>query len=330
MNNNHERLCRCGNLISDESYQHFEAVIPMYRSIQLIPDLFTYLDELSLKIVGKIQATFVVDGNVDETTSFLLQNMRENQSWNWKVIQLSRNFGVGPALISAFESSTSCITVAFGADLQEPQELFVEFQEILMNPEINLVLGVRRTREDPFWAKVFSKTYWNLYSRFISPETPKGGFDVCGLTETSKKSLVSMHEKNTNITAQIDWLGFKREYIQFDRKPRSFGKSTWSFGRKVRLFFDSFYGFTDLPIRIMQLVSGIGTTMFTVLGLATFLSWSLGLIQVPGYTTIIFLQLFTATLVIFCISILAGYVTRTFDNTKNRPTYVIERVINSI
>ena len=329
MSSLNRQLCRCGSEVTSADKHHFEAVIPMYKSAEHIPDLFAYLDELSEKIAGRLHATFVIDGNIDGTTNALLEKLRESHQWSWKIIQLSRNFGVGPALIAAFENSTSCMTVAFGADLQEPQELFVEFQELLLNPELNLVLGVRRTRDDPILSKAFSKLYWKLYSRFISPETPKGGFDVCGLTENAKKSLVSMHEKNTNITAQIDWLGFNRKYIEFDRKPRSFGKSTWSFGRKVRLFFDSFYGFTDLPIKIMQLISGIGTVFYTLLGAVTIISWTLGLIDVPGYTTIIFLQLFTANMVIFCISILAGYVTRTFDNTKNRPTYVVERIVRS-
>jgi hypothetical protein len=299
----------------------------MYKSVDHVPELVGYLDDLSERVVGKLLVTFVVDGNVDGTTEALTEYMKFDRTWESKIIQFSRNFGVGPALIAAFENSKSCSSVAFGADLQEPLELFVEFQELLTNPKLNLALGVRRSRNDPAISKMFSKIYWHLYSRFISPNTPKGGFDVCGLSENAKKALVNMHEKNTNITAQIDWLGFSRKYVEFDRKPRSFGKSTWSFGKKLRLFFDSFYGFTDLPIRIMQLTSGLGIILFSTLGLLTGVSWALGLIQVPGYTTIIFLQLFTANLVILCISILAGYVTRTFDNTKNRPRYIVERII---
>jgi hypothetical protein len=299
----------------------------MFKSVDHVPGLVDYLNNLSEMIAGKLFVTFVVDGNVDGTTEVLMRHVRNDRKWDSKIIQFSRNFGVGPALIAAFEQSNSCVSIAFGADLQEPLELFLEFQNLLKNPELNLALGVRRSRNDPAISKMFSKIYWKLYSRFISPNTPKGGFDVCGISKSAKRALVSMHEKNTNITAQIDWLGFSRQYIEFDRKPRNFGRSTWSFGRKMRLFFDSFYGFTDLPIRIMQLTSGLGVLLFSVLGLLTGISWALDLIQIPGYTTIIFLQLFTANLIILCISILAGYVTRTFDNTKNRPRYVIERII---
>ena len=327
MPNNLSSACRCGKSLHDSSAVHFEAIVPMYKSVDHVPDLVDYLDNLSEKIVGRLFVTFVVDGNVDSTTEALANYTKGDRTWDSKIIQFSRNFGVGPALIAAFENSNSCASVAFGADLQEPLDLLLEFQKLLTNPDLNLVLGVRRSRNDPTVSKLFSKIYWRLYSRFISPNTPKGGFDVCGLSENAKSVLARMHEKNTNITAQIDWLGFSRQYIEFDRKPRSIGKSTWSFGKKLRLFFDSFYGFTDLPIRIMQITSGLGIIFFSLLGLLTGVSWALDLIQIPGYTTIIFLQLFTANLVILCISILAGYVTRTFDNTKNRPRYVVERII---
>lgn len=320
--------CRCGQPFSDLSKVHFEAIVPMYKSLNHVTMLADYLDKLSNRIIGKLFVTFVVDGNVDGTTEALSGLTKIDRTWNCKIIQLSRNFGVGPALIAAFENSNSCVSVAFGADLQEPLELLLEFQRLLSNPDLNLVLGVRKSRNDPAVSKMFSKIYWRMYSRFISPTTPKGGFDVCGLSQKAKATLASMHEKNTNITAQIDWLGFSRKYIEFDRKSRTFGKSTWSFGKKLRLFFDSFYGFTDLPIRLMQFTSGLGLIFFSMLGFLTGVSWALNLIQIPGYTTIIFLQLFTANLVILCISILAGYVTRTFDNTKNRPIYIVEKIID--
>jgi len=301
----------------------------MFKSGNHVPELLEYLNDLASGIHGKLSATFVIDGNIDYTTESLLEYLNEKKLWEWKIIQLSRNFGVGPALMAAFENSSSCISVAFGADLQEPKELFIDFQNEMTNSEIHVTLGVRRTRNDPISTKIFSNVYWALYKRFISPGTPKGGFDVCALSMNAKKSIIQMKEKNTNITAQIDWLGFKRKFIEFDRRKRSQGKSSWSMGRKVRLFFDSFYGFTDLPIRVMQFSSAAATALLTFLGLVTGISWKLGKIHVPGYSTIIFVQLFTANLIIFCISIIAGYVTRTFDNSKMRPTYLIEKILIS-
>ena len=328
MHNSH--ICRCGKKFESTEYRHFEAVIPMYKSAELIPDLLEYLDKLAGIIEGRMLATVVVDGNSDKTFEILTSAIGEkNTNWDWKIIQLSRNFGVGPALMAGLGQSKSCVCVAFGSDLQEPINLFKEFQMLLQNPNLNVVLGTRRTRKDPMITKLFSQTYWFLYRKFISPETPKGGFDVCALSEAARRELIKLSEKNSNITAQLDWIGFSRKYVEFDRLPRNHGKSTWSFGRKLKLFLDSFYTFTDLPIRIMQFLSLSSLSVLTALGIIILTSWSLGLINVPGYTSIVFIQLFTANIIIFCIAILAGYVTRTFDNTKKRQIYIIERQTES-
>lgn len=325
-----KNICRCGKTFESTEDRHFEAIIPMYKSVDLIPDLLEYLDKLARIIEGRMLATIIVDGNRDKTFEILTSSIGErNINWDWKVIQLSRNFGVGPALMAGLGDSKSCVCVAFGSDLQEPINLFKEFQEHLQNPNLNIILGIRRTRQDPIITKLFSQIYWFFYRKFISPETPKGGFDVCALSESARRELIKLSEKNSNITAQLDWIGFSRKYVEFDRLPRNHGKSTWSFGRKLKLFLDSFYTFTDLPIRIMQFLSLSSLFVLTLLGVIILTSWTLGLINVPGYTSIVFIQLFTANITIFCIAILAGYVTRTFDNTKKRPIYIIERRMES-
>jgi glycosyltransferase involved in cell wall biosynthesis len=320
--------CRCGFNWSAEEKMHFEAVIPMYKSKDEIEPLFKYLDQLSRILPCKLNVAFVLDGDVDGSEEVIQKNSRA-YSFHWRVVTLSRNFGVGPALMAGFETSNACIVAAFGADQQEPKELFEEFVQILSNPNIHIALGVRRTRQDDRLTQFFAKTYWYLYKKLISPELPAGGFDVCAFSSESRAALTSLKEKNTNITAQIDWIGFKRTYVYFDRQRRNQGKSKWKFSRKVKLFFDSFYGFTDLPIRIMQIFSALSVMVLTLLALISFIAWTLDLIHIPGYMTIIFLQIFTSNILILAISITAGYVTRSFDNSKNRPTYLIEKKSNS-
>jgi glycosyltransferase involved in cell wall biosynthesis len=321
--------CRCGLDWDAEENLHFEAVIPMYKSKDEIASLFEYLNQLSKTLPCKLNIAFVLDGDVDGSEEEIRKNS-DNNFFQWRIVKLSRNFGVGPALMAGFDTSNACIVAAFGADQQEPKELFEEFVQILGNPNVHIALGVRRTRQDDYLTQFFAKIYWFLYKKLISPELPRGGFDVCAFSAESRAVLTSLKEKNTNITAQIDWIGFERIYVYFDRQRRSQGKSKWKFSRKVKLFFDSFYGFTDLPIRIMQIFSALSVMALTALALISFIAWTLGLINIPGYLTIIFLQIFTANFLILAISITAGYVTRSFDNSKNRPTYIIEKKSNSI
>jgi hypothetical protein len=320
--------CRCGADWIDQSVNHYELVVPMYKARELISELLVYIEELRKKLPCAISVTFVLDGDIDDTRSILLESL-QYVAFKWKILKLSRNFGVGPALIAAFERSNACIVTAFGADLQEPDAVFVQFLEVLSDPEKHIALGVRKSREDPFFAQKASQIYWFLFTRFISPDLPSGGFDVCALSREARISLCSMEEKNTNITAQIDWLGFSREYVYFDRQSRKIGKSSWKISRKIKLFMDSFYGFTDLPIVFLLLVSSLGILITSVFGLLILISWFLGRISVPGYASVILLQIFSTNLILFVISVVSGYSTRAFENSKARPRFIVEAIIES-
>jgi glycosyltransferase involved in cell wall biosynthesis len=320
--------CRCGLEWNDHQKIHFEAVIPLYKSKEEVVGLLQYLKSMGEILPCKLRVIFVLDGDVDGSESELKNNLSDKY-FEWKIITLSRNFGVGPALMAGFDNADACIVAAFGADQQEPKELFSEFAEVLSNPDIHVALGVRKSRKDDFITRFFAKVYWYLYRKLISPDLPAGGYDVCAFSSESRKSLSLLKEKNTNITAQIDWIGFKRTYVYFDRLQRIQGKSKWKLSRKVKLFFDSFYGFTDLPIRIMQIFSAFSVICLTLLAIVSFIAWTLGLVNIPGYLTIIFLQIFSTNILLLAVSITAGYITRSFDNSKNRPVYLIQNKIDS-
>ena len=328
LDNNFPGKCRCGRDWRDSSVNHYELVVPMYKARDLIPALLVYVEQLRKKLPCAISVTFVLDGDVDETRANLLESLQDIE-FKWKILKLSRNFGVGPALISAFESSNACVVTAFGADLQEPDDVFVQFLEVLSDPQKHIALGVRKSREDPFFARKASQIYWYLFTKFISPDLPSGGFDVCALSREARESLCSMEEKNTNITAQIDWLGFSREYVYFDRVSRKIGKSSWKLSRKIKLFMDSFYGFTELPIIFLLLISGTGMLLSSVFGLLILISWILGRISVPGYASVILLQVFSTNLILFVISLVSGYSTRAFENSKARPRFIVEDIVES-
>ena len=320
--------CRCNESWTDVSKSHYELVVPLYKARDLIPELLKYIINLQSKLPCEASIIFVIDGDVDETKRSLLSQLN-SVNFKWKVIRLSRNFGVGPALMAAFENSNACVVAAFGADLQEPDSVFVEFLKILSDPEKHIALGARKSRKDPFFVKKASEFYWLLFTKLISPDLPKGGFDVCALSNQAIKSLCAMDEKNTNITAQIDWLGYSREFVFFDRLSRETGKSSWKISRKIKLFMDSFYGFTEIPITFLLVFSGIGIILSSGFVLLVLISLLLGKVTLPGYASIIVLQVFSTNLILFTIGLASGYSTRAFENSKARPKFIIQSIDKS-
>jgi len=299
-------------------------IVPLYKSSKHIPDLFERINQLGNELGVQSALIAVLDGPDFETEN-AIKMYKELVSFPVKTVVLSRNFGVGPALLAGLSESEACISMCFGSDLQEPKSLFLEFFSLIGDDKADIALGNRRSREDPLMSRAGAAFYWAIYRRFIDSNIPKGGFDVFALSKHAKTALVDLGELNTSITSQIGWIGFRKSYIPFDRESRKIGKSSWTLRRKIKLFSDSIYGFTFLPITVITTIGFLLTGSFLVISIATLVAALLGLVKVAGYTTLVLLIGLGNSAMIFCIGLLGGYVSRTFDNSKQRPNYIIQR-----
>jgi glycosyltransferase involved in cell wall biosynthesis len=268
----------------------------------------------------------VIDGS-PENERFILPDLLESLPFPAQIVRLSRNFGVGPALHAALTHCGGCAVVVFGSDLQEPYELFVDFAHRIIVEGTDVVLGQRASRDDPFSMRFFATFYWWVNRKFLANDTPKGGFDVFGLSQRAREVLVSLPELNTNITSQLQWIGFDRVYVPFHRRARQSGKSTWSMKRKIKLFADSIYGFTGAPIALITFLGIVSVAIFGTLSLLTLTGSIMNVIEVPGYATLVLVSATGHSATILTCGIIGGYVYRTFENSKSRPRYVIAEVI---
>jgi glycosyltransferase involved in cell wall biosynthesis len=299
-------------------------IVPLYKSSKHIPDLFERINQLGNELGVQSSLIAVLDGPDFETEN-AIKMYKALVSFPVKTVVLSRNFGVGPALLAGLSESEACISMCFGSDLQEPKSLFLEFFSLIGDDKADIALGNRRSREDPLMSRAGAAFYWAIYRRFIDSNIPKGGFDVFALSKHAKTALVDLGELNTSITSQIGWIGFRKSYVPFDRESRKIGKSSWTLRRKIKLFSDSIYGFTFLPITVITTIGFLLTGAFLVISIATLVAALLGLVKVAGYTTLVLLIGLGNSAMIFCIGLLGGYVSRTFDNSKQRPNYIIQR-----
>ena len=140
---------------------------------------------------------------------------------------------------------------------------------MLEGGDIDIVIGQRRGREDPWLTSVFSRIYWSLYRRFINSEIPDGGVDIFACNEKVLKTLVSLREQNTYILILLFWVGFRRAFVPYERQKRQKGKSAWTMRKKFRLFLDSIFSFSDLPILLITFIGSGGILLSLVLGLWT-------------------------------------------------------------
>ena len=228
--------------------ENLAILIPLYKSEKNIESLIDRIHELQELFPLEIFVKFIVDGLTNDEIFLFSELKSKHVRFEYEILILSRNFGVGPALLAGLDNLSEKFIMAMSADLQEPTSLFVEMLKEMQTGEIDLCLGVRNSRKDPFIHKIGANLFWKINRLVLGKEIPSGGFDVFMINQNVKNSMTDFKELNTNFSSQMYWIGFRRKFVYFEREIRLIGKSGWTLRRKVKLFFDSIFSFTEIPI----------------------------------------------------------------------------------
>src|SRR5215210_122503 len=301
-------------------------VIPVYNNAENLPRLFEELGAFAERLGDELEVVFVVDGATDGSLKFLQERLA---TWHVtaQLLELSRNFGSFAAIAAGLEASRGEHLAVIAADLQEPPDLVLEFHRVLKSGAADVVLGMRTGRADPFLSRWLSEFFWRVYRRFVVRDMPRGGVDVFGCTREVRDRLLQLHESNTNLIALLFWLGFRRQFISYQRRPRLEGRTGWTLGRKLRYAIDSIFSFTDLPIRALLLLGAVGTLFAITAAAVVFVMWALGRIPVLGYTPLMLVITFFGGLTALGLGIVGQYLWLTLQNSRRRPNFIVKSAV---
>jgi glycosyltransferase involved in cell wall biosynthesis len=300
----------------------YSLVVPVYCNEASIADLIAAVGRLDRVLDHSLEAVFVVDGSPDRSFERLDAALPAG-GFNARLIALTRNFGSFSAVREGLAAASGDYMAVMAADLQEPEELIIEFFRTLASEPVDVALGVRAGRDDPLLARIASSTFWWSYRRFVQPEIPPGGVDVFACNRAFRDHLLRLHESNTSLVGQVLWLGFRRKLVPYRRLPRRHGRSAWSFSRKLKYLLDSLFAFSDLPVRALTWVGVAGLAISVVLALVVIVAKLTGAISVPGYAATVLTVIFFAALNSFGLGIIGSYTWRAYENTKGRPQAIV-------
>ena len=301
----------------------YSLIVPVYRNAGSLAALMEVVAAFPARLDGPFEAVFVVDGSPDASLA-TLQRLLPSAAFPATVLSLSRNFGSFAAIRAGMRAARGPYLAIMAADLQEPPQLALEIFQRLRDGHSDVVVGTRLARADPWPSRLAASVFWRVYRRFIQPEMPSGGVDVFGCNDAVRQVLLRIEERNTSLVGLLLWVGFRRSEVAYERRPRQGGGSSgWTLGRRLRYMQDSLFAFSDLPIRLLAWVGGVGTVLAALLGLMIIIARLIGDIAVPGYAATALLVLFFGALNLTSIGIVGAYIWRAFENTKGRPGAIV-------
>ncbi len=297
-------------------------VIPVYYNEE---NLFPLYADIKKKVIDVIdydyEIVMVNDGSKDN--SFEVMKKLAMQDEHIRNISLSRNFGSHAAILCGLAHCTGDCAVVKAADLQEPTELILQMVESWKKGN-NVVLAARAGRQEAKSQTFFSNMYYWIVRKTALPNMPKEGFDVYLIDRKVIEVLNRLDEKNSALTGQILWSGFKTDTVYYERLAREIGKSRWTLRKKIKLVMDTLFSFSTLPITLVSTIGVISFIGSLVWAFVVLLCKLMGKIVVSGWTTLFIFNLFSFGVIMLTLGILGGYLWRTFDASRNRPPYIVE------
>ena len=307
----------------------FSIVVPVYHNASSLKDLLSELQAVAAQNADDdFEFIFVDDGSADDSFAVLTKLAAAEQ--RMQVVKLSRNFGSNPAMLAGMSLAQGDAVAAIAADLQDPPALLHEMIA-MWRQDHKVVIAARRQREDPFPTWLLSDLFYRLFRRYAIKTMPKRGYDFFLIDRKVCSLINEIQENNTYLMGLILWLGFSPYLLHYDRKARQkqYGQSMWSLKRKLKYFVDSFVAFSYFPIR---LASALGV-LFSILGLL-YAAWviyarlALG-IQAEGWASLMIVVLLAAGVQMLILGIIGEYMWRSLDETRRRPRFIIEKIIQN-
>ena len=301
-------------------------VIPVYYNSDTLELLYDDLKEKVLGKIGDYEIVFVDDGSGDNSWEII--NKIAAKDKNVVATKLSRNFGEHAALLAGLSVCTGDCAVTKQADLQADSTLILDMYESWKRGN-KVVLAIRGSRDENAVKKFFAGCYYWLVRKTINKDMPQGGCDCYLVDRQVIKVLEMMDEKNSSLTLQVMWVGFKTEKIYFHRKDREVGKSRWTLGKKVKLVVDSMMSFSYFPIRCMATVGFIFALMSLIGIILTIKEKFTTGTPILGYASLMSVVLFGFGLIFIMLSMLGEYIWRALEESRKRPPFIIDEVHRS-
>jgi glycosyltransferase involved in cell wall biosynthesis len=299
--------------------------IPVYNESAVLPELIERLRYVLDRLRDvDVQVVFVDDGSTDDTPDQLEAIVFSDP--RFEAILLSRNFGHQAALTAALDHVTGEATVVMDADLQDDPahipDMIAKYEE-----GHDVVYAVRRHRQESVALRL---AYWGFYrlmtklSRVAIP-TDAGDF---GLMSRRVVEAVRMSpERQRYLRGLRAWVGFKQCGLNVERPARAAGRSKYSKLKLLQLAMDGIFAFSLVPLRLATLFGGLAVVVATVWALVVVFA-KLALDRSPqGFSSVIITIVFLSGTNLFFLGVIGEYVGRTYEESKGRPQYLVDRVI---
>lgn len=297
-------------------------ILPSYNEEKMIAKATARMAEILQPEKIDYELLFIDDGSRDGTWAQI--NEAAEKDSHVVGVHFSRNFGKEAAMFAGLEQARGDCCVVIDCDLQHPPEKIVEMYR-LWEQGYEVVEGIKEDRgEESGLHKFAANSFYGLISKATGMDMSSSS-DFKLLDRKVVDTLNSLPERNVFFRALSFWVGYKKTSVSYCVQERTEGVSKWSTKSLIKYALTNISSFSSAPLHIVTVLGFIMLAVAFVLGIIALVQKISG-VALGGFTTVILLLLFTASVIMISLGIIGYYIARIYDEIKGRPRYIISRI----
>ena len=300
----------------------YSVVIPVFNEESCVEIVLKDILQ-SIEPLGKDYEIICVDDCSTDSSWEIISSFSQKHP-QIKGIRFSRNFGHQLAVHAGIKQSTGKYVAVLDADGQDPPEILPDMFKKCENG-YDVVYAIRTQRKEAYLKKAAYKLFYIIYKKIVPFYVPVDSGDFAVFTQKIAKFIGSLDEKKPFIRGLRNYYGGKQIGYEYERKKRISGKTKYSLFKLILLALNGATTFSKIPLRLIS-IFGITISLASFLsGLYLLLRKLTVGIDLLGWTSTTILIIFFGGLNMLVLGIIGEYIGDIFDETKNRPPYLIDQ-----
>jgi len=303
----------------------YSIIVPMYNEEEVIEETHKRLREVMDRYGEPYELVFVNDGSRDRTVEIVEGLCRVNP--HLRLINFSRNFGHQIAITAGMDYAQGQAIVVIDADLQDPPEVILQMIE-KWKDGYDVVYGKRVKRKgETAFKKLTALMFYRLLRNMTNVEIPVDTGDFRLIDRKVADVLKGLKEKNRFVRGLVSWVGFKQTSVEYVREERWAGETKYPLRKMLRFAMDGITSFSHKPLRLATYIGfALSGVSFLYLLVVLFQALFFANTTIQGWASIVAINLFFNGIMLMLLGVIGEYIGRIYDESKNRPLYIVREV----
>jgi polyisoprenyl-phosphate glycosyltransferase len=304
-------------------------VSPVYKAEKIVDELVRRVVEEAEKITDRFEFILVDDAGPDRSWERIEANCKADP--RIRGIKLSRNFGQHFAITAGLDFAEGDFVVVMDCDLQD-DPVYLKDLVRLGREGFDIVYTMKEARKHGFVKNVLTNGFNLVFNYLIDNKNWKSDKNVGSYSLLSRKTVEGFRQYNDyhrHYLMVLRWLGYKSTYLPIEHRTRFEGRSSYNFSK---LMLHAINGITSQSDKLLRLnvTAGILISLLAFLSILVIMILYLTQGFLSGWASLIVTILFSTGVLLTSIGITGIYIGKTFEQVKNRPKYIIDKIVNPI